>query len=388
MALGEAAKKIGVLLVENNPLDRLVIDEILCDSGFRVRYSIRGVPVNEKRRRTDGQRSRLVFEDLMESDVLAEEYPIVLLDLGLDRESENILADPKYRAFLASPDETEEVFLVTWGTEPSSAGSPKSIYEELTRSVKGLDYLLDRTKANFQRVFAVVSHFVDTSNAYAIRRLLKMQYLPMLLHFQDDSECAEACIQFLQSMDGLVINKSDLRELPQRLLEAHDARRRFCREVVDIGDCRSTSALRSGGERRLSFLDVVGAELLFVDKPQKGPRLITVLDYSDAVDFAMPGWQRITRFALGRCEPICRSMRRVRDQAKRGNVVADLGPAERHGTIQATLDELRGITELANTVILCRLGIEVKELHAVLEGISSWGDPPRVTVTLVYDRRI
>lgn len=386
--------KIGVLLVENNPLDRLVIDELLADSDFRLRYSVGGVPVNEVNPWGDESTNRLLFEELLEEDFMAEDYEIVLLDLGLDRTSEDILASPDFKDFLASLDEVAEICLFKW--EDDIVLSDDNLYhekilkiKEKILKIKGLEILLDRTKTNLQRVFVVISHFVDTSNDESIRRLLTNAYDPMLVHFHNYKDCDEVCSEFRGSIENLVMNKADLNELPVKLKKAYNARKNFCQEVVKIGEFGNFPAYQFRDSKiSHKFSDVVASELLFRGNPNGGPRLILFLDYMNYINFKSEAWERIYKFAIGDCNRICTNLNSVESTAASENIVMDLPCSERDGTIFNTIDRIKRITEENGRVVLCRLQVQDKELKILTDNKKDLANIQHVSITLLLDETI
>jgi len=395
MSINEINKKIGVLLVENNPLDRLVIDELLADTEFRLRYSVGGVPVNEVNPRTDKKTNRLLFEELLEEDFMSEDYEIVLLDLGLDRTSEDILASPDFKSFLASPDEMSEIFLFKWEDEitPSDDNPHHKKLHKIKKEIlkiKGLEILRNRTRTNLQRVFVVISHFVDKSNDENIQRLLTNAYDPMLLYFQKYPDCIEVCSEFRESIENLVMNKADLNELPVILKKAYNARKNFCNKVVKIGKIGNFPAYQPRDSEVIihEFSDVVASELLFRRNPNGGHRLILFLDYKNYINFKSKVWQRIYEFALGYCSRICNNLNCVESTAGTENIVMDLPYSERDGSIFNTIERIKRITEENDRVVLCRLEIQAAELGILQNNFNDWANIQHVSTTILYDEKI
>ena len=88
-------KPITVILVENNPLDRAVLDLYMtqqsdADLQFHLRYSHHGSPIQNE------HDLRAFLNALQSSDV------ILLFDLGLSPDSEHLMPDEKVQSKLQS----------------------------------------------------------------------------------------------------------------------------------------------------------------------------------------------------------------------------------------------------------------------------------------------
>jgi hypothetical protein len=191
-------KTITVLLVENNPDDRIVIEETLADSEFELRFSEGVHSVHENDR----------YVDLLEKDPLGDEYPIVLFDLGLSNKEEWEFVKEKTQKWLRDGNN-----LVNYRMLIRTNKGDESVPEVATKGTLG--YLLTRLFDVHERLYGIVSNYVSESN----RRTL--QYIITLERGWLSQDGEKEIDANRKPLGGLVFNKVKTKDMLKNLRDAY-----------------------------------------------------------------------------------------------------------------------------------------------------------------------
>lgn len=332
--------EIGVLLVENNPYDRLVIDEILVDTDFKLIYSQFGKPVH----------SNKLYKDLLNAESALDDYPIVLFDLGLDKKGEKQFLKEEFVRFLS--DHVAVVNLInTIKRTPQKLGLKDKNQQEKLKNIEGLWFLIKQMHETPRRIHVIISHFTNQANEETMKKILITGWQAITKGVPDTDGIVSGNTEAVRN---LVFNKGDLSCLEQYLNEALKARKKLLSVLVNFDELTywPTQDLMQGDNNNIKSLsDMMLKALFFISsevrkvkgKKTKGENMFFLLDHPNGINLKNNKWENV----LNRFLPddgtrkfiICYSVDGIKANGKDKNVLLDV-PSEEIDKILKELNDL------------------------------------------------
>ncbi len=334
--------EIGVLLVENNPYDRLVIDEILVDTDFKLIYSRFGKPVH----------SNKLYKDLLKAESALDDYPIVLFDLGLDKKGEKQFLIEEFAHFLS--DHVAVVNLInTIKRTPQKLGLKDKNQQEKLKNIEGLWFLIKQMHETPRRIHAIISHFTNQANEETMKKILTTGWQAITKGVLDTDGIVSGNTEAIRN---LVFNKGDLSCLEQYLNEALKARKKLLSILVNFDELTywPTQDLMEGDNSNIKSLsDMMLKALFFISsevrkvkgKKTRGENMFFLLDHPNGINWKNNKWENV----LNRFLPddgtrefiICYSVDGIKENGNNKNVLLDV-PSEEIEKVLKELNDLPG----------------------------------------------